>query len=240
MSFMNSYKRLDKLCLEIYPHAKNGVSAYIEDMEQHPTAAYRIPNWEEDYKQLKHYRWVRNQISHTPDCEEDTMCTEEDIIWLENFYQCIMNQADPISQLVQSQHAQKQSYIQPQLYSRNISPSQYANISSSFSPAHQVNPPSRISPSSKKKKGCYIATCVYGSYDCPAVWTLRQYRDKVLSQSFWGKVFIRIYYAVSPSLVKHFGNIKCFRSFWKYFLNKIVKRLMKKGFCQYPYYDSPL
>lgn len=24
-----------------------------------------------------------------------------------------------------------------------------------------------------EKNGCYIATCVYGSYDCPQVWTLR-------------------------------------------------------------------
>ena len=24
--------------------------------------------------------------------------------------------------------------------------------------------------------GCYIATCVYGSYDCPEVWTLRRFR----------------------------------------------------------------
>ena len=32
----------------------------------------------------------------------------------------------------------------------------------------------------KKKQGCYVATCVYGSYDCPQVWTLRRYRDDVL------------------------------------------------------------
>ena len=25
--------------------------------------------------------------------------------------------------------------------------------------------------------GCYVATCIYGSYDCPQVWTLRRYRD---------------------------------------------------------------
>lgn len=27
------------------------------------------------------------------------------------------------------------------------------------------------------RKGCYVATCVYGSYDCPEVWTLRRFRD---------------------------------------------------------------
>ncbi len=39
------------------------------------------------------------------------------------------------------------------------------------------------SRNSGKKNGCYIATCVYGSYDCPEVWTLRRFRDDVL----WGK-----------------------------------------------------
>lgn len=29
---------------------------------------------------------------------------------------------------------------------------------------------------SKEKAGCYIATCVYGSYDCPQVWILRRFR----------------------------------------------------------------
>ena len=26
--------------------------------------------------------------------------------------------------------------------------------------------------------GCYVATAVYGSYDCPQVWTLRRYRER--------------------------------------------------------------
>ena len=29
----------------------------------------------------------------------------------------------------------------------------------------------------KSSGGCYVATAVYGSYDCPQVWTLRRYRD---------------------------------------------------------------
>ncbi|MDR0918559.1 MAG: hypothetical protein LBM93_04840 [Oscillospiraceae bacterium] len=28
---------------------------------------------------------------------------------------------------------------------------------------------------------CYIATAVYGSYDCPEVWTLRRFRDYILA-----------------------------------------------------------
>ena len=33
--------------------------------------------------------------------------------------------------------------------------------------------------------GCYVATAVYGSYDCPQVWTLRRYRDDTLAETWY-------------------------------------------------------
>ena len=54
--------------------------------------------------------------------------------------------------------------------------------------------------------GCYIATAVYGSYDCPQVWTLRRFRDHTLAASWYGRTFLHAYYAVSPTLVKWFGR----------------------------------
>lgn len=53
--------------------------------------------------------------------------------------------------------------------------------------------------------GCYVATAVYGSYDCPPVWTLRRFRDFTLSKTWYGRTFIRTYYIISPTLVKWFG-----------------------------------
>ncbi len=44
-----------------------------------------------------------------------------------------------------------------------------------------------------KKQGCYVATAVYGSYDCPEVWTLRRYRDNTLAETWYGRVFIKLY-----------------------------------------------
>ena len=58
----------------------------------------------------------------------------------------------------------------------------------------------------RKKKGCYIATSVYGSYDCPEVWALRRFRDDTLEKTFLGRGFITLYYSISPTLVKIFGN----------------------------------
>jgi len=89
----------------------------------------------------------------------------------------------------------------------------------------------------KKSGGCYIATCVYGSYDCPEVWTLRRYRDYSLASNFFGRTFIKIYYAISPTLVKLFGNTKWFKKMWKRKLDRMVNKLQRKGFEDTPYND---
>lgn len=100
------------------------------------------------------------------------------------------------------------------------------------------NSRSTASPASTSSKGgCYIATCVYGSYDCPQVWTLRRYRDNVLAESVLGRLFIHFYYAVSPRLVKLFGGCSPVRRFWKVFLDRIVDDLNEKGYKNTPYED---
>ena len=73
--------------------------------------------------------------------------------------------------------------------------------------------------------GCYVATCVYGSYDCPEVRTLRRYRDNKLSASWFGRLFIQVYYAVSPKLVELFGNKKWFNRLCKPILNSFVRKI---------------
>lgn len=85
--------------------------------------------------------------------------------------------------------------------------------------------------------GCYIATCVYGSYDCPPVWTLRRFRDECLQQSAAGRAFIKTYYFISPKLVKAFGNAGWFRRFWRKRLDRMVGNLQEKGFRDTPYED---
>lgn len=85
--------------------------------------------------------------------------------------------------------------------------------------------------------GCYIATCVYGSYDCPEVWTLRRFRDFRLAQSLLGRLFIRIYYAISPTVVSLFGNRSGFRCFWRKVLDSMVLKLKSEGMSDEPYQD---
>ena len=86
--------------------------------------------------------------------------------------------------------------------------------------------------------GCYVATAVYGSYDCPQVWTLRRYRDYTLAETWHGRAFIRIYYAVSPTLVKWFGHTEWFKKLWKGRLDRMVEKLKNNGVEDTPYNDK--
>lgn len=86
--------------------------------------------------------------------------------------------------------------------------------------------------------GCYVATAVYGSYDCPEVWTLRRFRDFELAQTWYGRMFINVYYAVSPTIVKYFGDMDWFKRFWKDKLDLMVKKLQDKGVEHTPYEDQ--
>ena len=88
------------------------------------------------------------------------------------------------------------------------------------------------------KGGCYVATAVYGSYDCPEVWTLRRFRDNTLAETCYGRAFIHVYYAISPTLVKWFGDADWFKNIWRAILNKMVKKLQGKGVENTPYKDK--
>lgn len=68
-----------------------------------------------------------------------------------------------------------------------------------------------------KSKPCFVATVVYGSFDCPEVLQLRHWRDTFLTRHLLGRVFIKNYYIYGPSLAGHVKK------------RPLVKRLIKKG-----------
>ena len=88
-----------------------------------------------------------------------------------------------------------------------------------------------------KNRKCYIATAVYGSYDCPQVWILRRYRDNVLANNFLGRIFISLYYNTSPIILKILGEVSWFKKFCQKMLEKLVQKLQKNGFEDTTYYD---
>lgn len=97
---------------------------------------------------------------------------------------------------------------------------------------------SSYTSSNTSSSGCYVATCVYGSYDCPEVWTLRRFRDYTLDATWYGRLFIKCYYAVSPTIVKWFGETRWFKCFWKSKLDKMVRSLNSKGVANTEYRDK--
>lgn len=96
MSYLESYKRLEKLCGDIMADNRC-ISAYIEEMENTPWGSRYVSGWDEDLKQLKHYRRVRNKIVHEPSCTEESMCGVEDVRWVETFHARILNGTDPLT-----------------------------------------------------------------------------------------------------------------------------------------------
>lgn len=81
------------------------------------------------------------------------------------------------------------------------------------------------SPSStSSSEGCYIATAVYGSYDAPEVMVLRRFRDNVLKKRFWGRIFIKMYYCISPPIAEKLKNANGINQIIKSILNRFVKK----------------
>ena len=93
-------------------------------------------------------------------------------------------------------------------------------------------------PSVSNESGCYVATSIYGSYDCPQVWTLRRFRDNTLENYWAGRTFIKTYYAISPTLVKWFGESSIFKCVLTPILDRMVRLLKDKGVSDKPYNDK--
>ena len=95
--FFEAYKRLDKLCSEMYA-CQNGVSEYIAQMERLTyKGQYRVSSWNNDYKMLKHVRWVRNQIAH--DSGTIQISEPDDLDFAQDFRSRIFSGNDPLTLL---------------------------------------------------------------------------------------------------------------------------------------------
>lgn len=128
----------------------------------------------------------------------------------------------------------KHNQLMPYLANKNVNKeimAEYTSKIQKYDKDYQM-------PTVQNNGGCYIATSVYGTYDCPSVWTLRRFRDYELASKFYGRLFIRLYYTISPTLVKWFGDKKWFKTFWKKKLDRMVEDLNAKGIENTPYEDK--
>ena len=96
VEFLEQYKRLDKLCKELL-NSNEGVSSYICEMETTPyETTSGISEWDTTYKQIKNFRWMRNQLVHEISIDDD-FCTKEDIDSIKKLYELIFKTQDPLS-----------------------------------------------------------------------------------------------------------------------------------------------
>ena len=82
-----------------------------------------------------------------------------------------------------------------------------------------------------QQRECAGSECLGGDF--------RRFRDETLAATWYGRAFIRCYYAVSPALVRLFGGQRWFRAIWKPRLDGMVRRLNGQGVADTPYQDRP-
>lgn len=96
----------------------------------------------------------------------------------------------------------------------------------------------RGAPLRPSTSGCYVATAVYGSYECRQLWVLRRWRDTSLASTVSGRAFTRFYYATSPFFVSTFGARTWFGRFFRPSLDGLVARLVRSGTSDAPYFGD--
>ena len=80
-------------------------------------------------------------------------------------------------------------------------------------------------PADKSSGACYIATAVYGSYDCTEVLALRRFRDKTLAATAPGRRLIKMYYFASPCLAARVSRSSRTSRIFRSILNIVAKRV---------------
>lgn len=78
-------------------------------------------------------------------------------------------------------------------------------------------------------KGCFIATAIYGSTYENEVLLLQRFRDQILLKSFFGKLFVSIYYFFSPPIAKIILKSNFLRQFLKTILINPVLKMIRKN-----------
>jgi hypothetical protein len=78
------------------------------------------------------------------------------------------------------------------------------------------------------KSGCFVATAAFGDVNSHQVVTLRSFRDQVLLHSRIGRLAIRIYYCVSPTIAAHIERSPSRRAVTRATLEWIIRLLPRR------------
>ena len=92
--FLNQFIELDKLCCEKFGVATNGVTEYINRLNN----ARFAPNRDEVLPKLVKYRNLRNRFAHEPQAlRKSDDIAKADFKWVKKFKKTVKGKKDPIS-----------------------------------------------------------------------------------------------------------------------------------------------
>lgn len=113
IDYLDLYKRVDRFIKDAYASSE-GISEYLRQMEHNAFKGRSlVSTWAMDYNQLKHLRWIRNQLSHEVGYDAD-LCEEADYHWLEEFRSRLYAADDPLAVLRRAENAERQRYAEEQ------------------------------------------------------------------------------------------------------------------------------
>ena len=104
--FFEEYKRLSILCNDIY-NSQTGLTDYINDLKS--ISSSLSPQYASDLKMLIHLRSIRNQLAHQEGAFEEPLCAQNDIEYIQTFYNCILTQTDPLAVIQRQKNLSKKS-----------------------------------------------------------------------------------------------------------------------------------
>lgn len=131
IEFQEDYKALDKLCKECLS-SDVGVTEYINLMDATPIGDRRlVPSWDEDYKKIKHIRWVRNQLAHEVGAMEAGICGEEELTFVKIFYNRMFSGNDPLTLLRKAKEQESRRVAEAKRMARQDDAKQENGVSAS-------------------------------------------------------------------------------------------------------------
>lgn len=78
---------------------------------------------------------------------------------------------------------------------------------------------------SESGNGCFIATAVYGSYDCAEVLALRRFRDSKMMNNMLGRSIVAIYYKIGPLIAEKIKQDGIISKTLRILLDKMIRRV---------------
>lgn len=107
-------------------------------------------------------------------------------------------------------------------YFRNLVPSCIeCNRSKGYKNSHEFEPERKR----EEKDECFIATAAYGSPMAQELYILRSWRDNELSSIYIGRIFIRIYYTISPPIARFIEKHNILKILVRKLLSPLIKIL---------------